>query len=159
MGDRDLHHHLAALGKAVEAGPDPIQQDGLGVGLVVDRHRHLGLEDGHQPVREHLLGDVELLGHDRLDAHGVRGADHRAFLGAEDALGRGAVEQVVEVRHRLHQLNPVLGVRQPPLVDLEERHDSLVVPQIRRGRSALDVAVHRLFEQDGREDPVTAEGG
>lgn len=43
------------------------------------------------------------------------------------------------------------------LVDLEDRHDVLDVPQVVGGRAAVDLAVHRHLEQDGRDDPIAVE--
>ena len=43
------------------------------------------------------------------------------------------------------------------LVDLEERHDLLVVPEVVGGAAALDLAVHRHLEEDRAEDAVAVE--
>ena len=48
----------------------------------------LGLDDRHEAVRENLLADLELLVDDRRHACVVGQLDDRAFLGAEDAVGR-----------------------------------------------------------------------
>jgi hypothetical protein len=49
-----------------------------------------------------------------------------------------------------------LSIREA-LVDLEERHDILFIPEIARRRLPLDFPVHGVFEQDGAQDPVAAE--
>ncbi len=54
-------------------------------------------------------------------------------------------------------LRAVLLVGQT-LVDLQERHDVLDVPQVVGRRAALDLAVHRLLEQDRAHDAVAVEG-
>jgi hypothetical protein len=43
------------------------------------------------------------------------------------------------------------------LVDLEERHDLLLLPQVGGRRLPADLAVHRVLEQDRAEDAVAAE--
>ena len=111
---------------------------------------------GHQALRQDLPTDLELLSHDRVQA-GAGQLDDRSFLGAEDAVGHRAVEQVVQARHRLHQLRAVLLVGQA-LVDLQERHDVLDVPQVVGRRTALDLAVHGHLEQDRAHDAVAVEG-
>ena len=113
----------------------------------------LRLDDRHQPGVEDLLADVELLGDDRVHAGLVRQLDDRAHLRAEHALGHGAGEQLVEPGDRLHHLHAV-GLVGQPLVDLEERHDVLDVPQVARRVAALDGAVHRLLEQDRPDAPA-----
>ena len=45
------------------------------------------------------------------------------------------------------------------LVDLQERHDILHVPQVVGRRTSLDLAVHRHLEQDRAHDAVAVEGG
>src|SRR5690606_18416662 len=111
----------------------------------------LGLEDGHQAGRENLAGDLELLIHVCLDALRVRALDERPLLRAEDALLTTAREQDVEAGHRLHQLDTVL-LRREPLVDLEERHDALLLPQVLRSALPFHLAVHRVLEEDRTDD-------
>ena len=67
-------------------------------------------------------------------------------------------EQVVEIGDRLHHLGAV-GLVGQALVDLQERHDVLVLPQVLGGALAVDLAVHGHLEEDRAEDPVAAEGG
>jgi len=45
------------------------------------------------------------------------------------------------------------------VVDLEERHDPLVLPEVLGGALPPDRALHRHLEQDRPEDPVAGEGG
>ena len=60
-------------------------------------------------------------------------------------------------RHRLHQLHAVrLGLE--ALVDLEDRDDVLDVPEVLGRRPPGDGPIHRVLEQDGREDAVALEG-
>jgi hypothetical protein len=56
----------------------------------------------------------------------------------------------------LHHLRAVVFGCQA-LVDLENRHHPLDVPQVVRGGTALDVAIHGHLEQDRGQDPVTVE--
>ena len=53
-------------------------------------------------------------------------------------------------------LHAVLLVGEP-LVDLEERDDLLLLPQVLGGGVPSIVAVHRLLEQDRAEDAVAVE--
>src|SRR5690606_15568707 len=43
------------------------------------------------------------------------------------------------------------------LVDLQERHHALVLPQVLGGALAVDLAVHRLLEEDRPDDAVAVE--
>ena len=70
----------------------------------------------------------------------------------------GPGEQPIEGRHRLHELDAVRLVGQA-LVDLEERDDALHAPQVVGGATALDLAVHRVLEQDGAEDAIAPKLG
>ena len=83
--------------------------------------------------------------------------DNRALLGPVDALLDGTLEELVKVRDGLHQLHAVSRVGEA-LVDLEDRNNSLVFPQIGGGGLAADLAVHGLLEQDRGEHPVAGEG-
>jgi hypothetical protein len=67
-----------------------------------------------------------------------------------------AFEQRAEIRHRFHDLGTVLHVGEA-LVDLQEGHDVLDVPQVARRRLSVDLAIHRVLEQDGAEDPIAVE--
>ena len=78
-----------------------------------------------------------------------------AHLGAEDAELDRAVAQLIELRHRPHQLDTVFfGFK--PAVDFDERHDLPLFPEIGRGRLAAHLAIHRAFEQDRADDLVAA---
>ena len=157
-GNRQLQHHLLAGGQLVEVLEDLVAENPFRLLLVGNRDRHLGLDDRHQALGENLAAKVELLGDIGGDARGGGSVDDRAHLGAEDAFGNGTVEQLVEVRHRLHQAHAVMCVGKA-LVDLEEGHHALVFPQEGGNRLAVDVAVHGAFEEDGADHAVAVEGG
>ena len=133
-------------------------QDFLGFGLVRNRDRHFRLDDRHQAVRQDLLADLELLRDDRGDARRIGRVDDRAHLGAEDALGHGALQQRVKTGNRLHQLHAVLAGFQA-LVDLQEGHDAALRPEILSGRNTVDRAVHGALKQDRADHLLAAEGG
>jgi hypothetical protein len=116
----------------------------------------LGLDDRDQPGGQDPARDLELLVDDRVDPDLVGRLDHRAHLGAEDAVARGACQERLEVGDRLHHLGAVRLVLEP-VVDLEERHDVLARPEVLRGADALDLPVHGLLEQDRRQDPLPGE--
>ena len=156
--DGQLQHDLLPLGDRIHALRQLGQQDLLGLGLVGGLDVHLGLEDRHQPLVEHLEAQVDLLRHDIGDARGVRGVDDRAFLGAEDAMCDGPVQQLRQARNGLHHLHAVDLVLQA-LVDLEEGDDALVLPQVAGRGLAADLAVHRHLEQDRADHLVTGETG
>ena len=146
-----------ALRQSVEPAEQRVAQEGFAAGLVGALDRNLRLDDGHQPVRRDLTGNLELLGDDRRDARLRCAVDHRAHLGAEDAKLDGALEQGVEAGYRLHQGDAVLlGLE--PLVDLEEWHDAALFPQEGRHRLAFRFAVHGAFEQDGGNHLGAGEG-
>ncbi len=155
---RHLEHHLAAGRQGVEPLGQFVEQDPLGARLVGALDRNLRLEDRHEPMAGDLFAELELLPRDRGDA-GLRGEiDDRAHLGAEHAELHRPREQLVEVGHRLHQADAVL-LRLEPFVDLDDRHDAPLLPQVGRNRLALRLAVHGALEQDGGDDPVAGEGG
>ena len=56
------------------------------------------LDNRHQAGGDDLLADLELLVNDCLDALGIRLLDHRAHLGAENAVGLGFFQQLAEIR-------------------------------------------------------------
>ena len=150
VGESQLEHHLPAGGQRVEALGQRVEQDLFRGRLVGRLDRDFRLEDRHEAVAGDLLADLELLPGDGGDPV-LRGVvDHRAHLGAEHAERGRASQQRVEARHRLHQLYAVL-VRLEPLVDLDDRHDAPVLPQIGRHGLALRLAVHGALEQDGRD--------
>ncbi len=70
----------------------------------------------------------------------------------------GALKQAVELGHRFHELDAVLRVGQP-LVDLDERHDVLLLPQVGHGVLAADRPIDRLLEQNRCQDFVAGEAG
>ena len=157
LRQRQLQHDLLVMAERVELFQDLGEQDVFGFGLVGDGDRHFRLDNRHQAVAQDLAADVELLGNDGRDAFRIRGMDHRAHLGAEDAFRNGMLEQHVEFRHRLHHLNAVFLFGKA-LVDLQERHDATFLPEIFGGRNTVDVAVHGALEQDGTHDLVAIEG-
>src|SRR5665647_21414 len=137
LGERQLEHHPLVGAEHVQLADQRGTQHVLGRGLLRGVDVDLGLDDRHQPAREDLQPDAELLRDDGADSGGVRERDHRAHLGAEDAVGPGPRQQVVEVGDRLHHPCAVRLVRQA-LVDLEERDDPLRLPQVLGRAHALD---------------------
>src|SRR5690606_17248972 len=107
--------------------------------------RVLGLEDRHHVMTQYLVPDFELLLYYCGNATAVSGIDYGPLFGAVDADPLGSHKQLVEPRHRLHQLNAV-GLFLQALVDLEEWRDSLRDQRL-RNRDSVDGAVHRLLEQ------------
>src|SRR5262245_47448969 len=157
LGKRELEHDQLIGFESVELLAQCRLEQRFGPGLGRTMNVHFGLDDRHQVRGDDLPSDLELLAHDARDPRLVRLLDERAHLGSEDALGDGAAEQRPELRHRLHQLDAVLLLRQP-LVHLQERPHALHVPAIVRGRLALDAAIHGVLEQDGAEDSLAGEG-
>ena len=119
---------------------------------------HLRLDDGNEPCVENLQPDIELLVHNGGNASIVVVFDDRAHLRAEDTLIASSREERVEFRHRLHYLRAVLLVGKP-LVYLDDRNDVLGIPQVLGGPDTVDVAIHRAFEQDRREHPISVKRG
>mmetsp|Transcript_64407 Transcript_64407/g.163256 ORF Transcript_64407/g.163256 Transcript_64407/m.163256 type:complete len:211 (+) Transcript_64407:226-858(+) len=139
------------MGQLPQTLKKKVQQQPLASLLVRCMYVHLRLQDGHQALGQDTPGDVELLLHNGLDALLVEVLDHRSLLGAEDASGHAAIQQVVQRRHVLHQLHAILLLGQT-LVDLQEGHHPLLLPQeLRRGHAA-DLPVHGRLEEDRSHD-------
>ena len=117
----------------------------------------LWLDDRHQTGMEHRSCDSERLLHDGLDPDRVSQCHHRPHLGAVHAVSEGPLQQGVHVRDGLYQLDAV-GLLGQALVDLEERHDLLVLPEELRRTLSLDLTVHRHLEQDRSQDAAPVEG-
>ena len=113
---------------------------------------------GTRPAPMMLAADLELLAHDGTHTGLVAQLDDRAHLRAEHAMRDRPGQDGVEVRHRLHDLRPV-GLVGQALVDLQEGHDVLLLPQVLRGTHPHDLAVHRHLEQDRAEDALAVERG
>ena len=64
---------------------------------------------------------------------------------------------MVEIGHRLHDLHAA-GFVFETLVDLQERHDLLLRPEILGAAQSLDLAIHGPLEEDRTENPVSVEG-
>ena len=154
---RELQHDLLVVTDRRQVADDRRVQQllGLGLGRAVDVH--LGLDDGHEAASEDLHPHLELLVHHRIDACLVGGLDDRAHLGAEHALVGGTGQEFVQTRVGLHHLRVVVLVGEA-LVGLQERNDTLVLPEVGGRALALDLAVHGVLEQDGAHDPIAAEG-
>ena len=112
----------------------------------------------HTHTLTHTLTHTHLLVDDSLDPLLVGNLNDRPHLGPEDPLLLPPLAEVVKSGVGLHDLGPVL-LRGEPLVDLEERDDLLLLPEVRRGSLPLDVPVHGVLEEDGPEDPVPRELG
>src|SRR5580693_3779917 len=104
-----------------------------------------------------LFAKLELLLGDGGDAGFRRLVDDRAHLGAEYAKLARPTQELVEVRDRLHQADPILLLSKP-LVDLDDWNDAAFLPQVGRDRLALRLAVHRALKQDGGYDLVACKG-
>ena len=118
---------------------------------------HLGLDNRHQAVAQHLPRNLELLPDHRGNALAVGDIDHRPFLGPEHAEPFCSGQQGVQIGHRFHHLDAV-GLCLEALVDLDERNDPLIDKRL-RGRLAFDLTVHRPLEQDRADNFPSAEAG
>mmetsp|Transcript_25608 Transcript_25608/g.65313 ORF Transcript_25608/g.65313 Transcript_25608/m.65313 type:complete len:268 (-) Transcript_25608:143-946(-) len=144
------------MGQLPQTLKKKVQQQPLASLLVRCLYVHLRLQDGHQALGQDTPGDVELLLHNGLDALLVEVLDHRSLLGAEDASGHAAIQQVVQRRHVLHQLHSILLLGQT-LVDLQEGHHPLVLPEVCRRRKAADLTVDGPLKEDRSHDTGTVE--
>mmetsp|Transcript_11086 Transcript_11086/g.29364 ORF Transcript_11086/g.29364 Transcript_11086/m.29364 type:complete len:211 (-) Transcript_11086:1531-2163(-) len=151
LRDGELEHHLLFRRQFREPLQTLGEQRFFAAVLVGRIYVHLGLKHGHEAFGDDFQGDLELLGDDRFDSLFVVLLDDGALLGAENAGFHRFVEQLVELRHVLHQLNAVLFFCQT-LVDLQERHDPFLFPKVLGRGDRCDFAVHRGLEQDGADD-------
>src|SRR5665647_1099635 len=157
VGQGQFEHHPLVAGEPVELRRDRGRHHRLRLGLLRAVDVHLRLDDRHEPCVEDPQPDLELLAHVGIDARLVSPQDDGARLGAEHPVGLRSGKEVVQTGHRLHQPHAVDLLRQP-LVDLHERDDVLVLPQVLGGALAGDLALHGHLEQDRAEDPLTREG-
>ena len=67
-----------------------------------------------------------------------------------------AVQQGVETRDGLHELDAVLLLGEA-FVDLQDGDDALLGPKEVRSEETVDLAVHGVLKEDGREDLVLVE--
>jgi DNA-binding CsgD family transcriptional regulator len=151
-GDGDLHHDRRVARKRRQVLGDGVVQDRLGLLLVRALDADLGLQDRHQAGLPDPLRVRELLVDDRFDTGRVGVGDERPHLGAEHVVPVRLLELVVQRVDGLHELHVVLDGGQAE-VDLQERHHVLGFPQVLTAGDALDVAFHRLYEQDRPEHP------
>ena len=156
LGEGQLEQHVLARVEGVERAEQHVVQQRLGRRLLGAVDVDLGFDDRHQTGRQDAPCGVELLCDNGIHATAIGREDHRPHLGAEHAVLLGTLEQGVQARHRLHRLDAVrlLGQAQ---VDLEEGHHVLAGPEVLGRPEPVDLALHGLLEQDGREDAVTAE--
>ncbi len=155
-GDRQLQHHRLIVGERIELHGDAIAQQTLGRFLLGTVDVDFGLDDRDQPGGEDLLGHLELLVDDRVDASAVGKLHHRTHLRAEHAEADRTLAQLTQARDRVHDLSAVRDIGKA-LVDLQEWHDVLGRPQVVSGAGALDLAVHRLLEQNRSEHAIAGE--
>ena len=156
--DGDLEHDLGIGGQLCEVLLHAAEHDLLCLCLVGAVDVDLGFEDGDESLADDLHADLELLVDDGTDAVGVRLFDDGAHLRTEDVTLVRAVKQLVESRDRLHELNAVLLVGKS-LVDLEDGDDALFLPEVVCGVEVVDLAIHRVLEEDCREDAALVERG
>ena len=102
------------------------------------------------------MRDLELLIDDGLDADRARPLDERAHLCSEHAVLLRTRQQGSEAGDGAHDLHAV-PFRGQALVDLQERDNPLDGPQIRHRVTAIDLAIHRVLEQNGSEDVIAVE--
>src|SRR5215510_6818226 len=116
----DLEHDQLSRWQLVQLLEDRRFEQLFGLGLFRAANIHFGLDDRYQTSADDLLSCFELLIHNVLDALSVGLLDERAHLGSEYALCFGLVEQRAKLRHRLHELDPIL-LRCAALVHLDRK--------------------------------------
>ena len=158
LGQGELEHHLLIIRQRIKRLGQLGQKDVFGGGLVFDRDGHLGFNDRDHPMAQDLLTDHELLRHQGGNAVGRGGIYDRAHLGAENAFAGGMCQKRIKVGHGFHQAHAV-GFILKAFVNLEERHNAALLPQIGGGGLATDLAVHCHFKQDRANHPVSGKGG
>jgi len=153
---RQLEHDTLTGRQLPQALHQTIEEKPLALLLVGGLDVDLGLQHRHEALRQDLPAHLELLLHNRLNARDAGPLDHRALLRAEDARRHRLVQQGIQRRHLLHELHAVFLLLQA-LVDLQEGHHLLVLPQVLRRRLPTDLAVHGGLEEDGSDCPLAVE--
>ena len=154
--DGDLEHDLGIGGQLCEVLLHATEHDLLCLCLVRAVDVDLGLEDGDEPLADDLHADLELLVNDGADAGRVCLLDDGAHFRAEDVAFLCAIQQGVETRDGLHELDAVLLLGEA-FVDLQDGDDALLGPKEVRSEETVDLAVHGVLKEDGREDLVLVE--
>jgi DNA-binding CsgD family transcriptional regulator/tetratricopeptide (TPR) repeat protein len=155
VGDRQLEHDLPVAHR-VEPAHQLLEQNRFGARLVGTLDENFRLEDRHEAVLRHLLGEIELLIDDCGNSTLRRQVDRRAFFGSVNAFFNSSREQIVEARNRLHHADAVfLGFE--AFVDLQKRHDTALLPEIAGDGFPLSFSVHRTLEENRSDDFVACE--
>lgn len=154
--DGDLEHDLGIGGQLCEVFFDGAEHDLLCFFFIGAVDVDLRLEDGDKTLADDLHADLELLVNDGADAGRVCLLDDGAHFRSEDVAFLCAVQQGVETRDGLHELDAVLLLGEA-FVDLQDGDDALLGPKEVRSEETVDLAVHGVLKEDGREDLVLVE--
>mmetsp|Transcript_81553 Transcript_81553/g.212093 ORF Transcript_81553/g.212093 Transcript_81553/m.212093 type:complete len:208 (-) Transcript_81553:8-631(-) len=117
----------------------------------------LELQNWHQAIGHGALAEPELLLNQGPDAICFRQLDGGACLRPEDTRRSCGLKQLPEAGDVLHKLDSTFFVCQA-FVDLQERHDPLLLPQVSRGWQVADASVEGILKQDGGDDARAVEG-
>ena len=154
--DGDLEHDFGIGGQLCEVLFDGAEHDLLCLFFIGAVDVDLRLEDGDKTLADDLHADLELLVNDGADAGRVCLLDDGAHFRAEDVAFLCAIQQGVETRDGLHELDAVLLLGEA-FVDLQDGDDALLGPKEVRSEETVDLAVHGVLKEDGREDLVLVE--
>lgn len=155
-GKRELEHDLLVVAELVQLLQDAGLQQIFALFLVSRLDVDLRLDDRDKTMSNDLLANLELLFNDGLDTLRVGGVDVGSHLGSKDTLGLSACEELIQLRHGLHQLNSV-GFLGKTLVALQEGNNVLLLPEEVASGHAFDLTVHGVLEQNGTQDLLANE--
>ena len=133
LRQRQLQHHLLSGSESVEVHEQgrPFNSTSAcsfsGLWMSIS-----GSMIGTRSASRDAPADLELLVDHRLHPGRIRELDDRAHLRPEDPALLRPGQQGIQRGHRLHHLGPVRFCRES-LVDLEERYDALLLPQVAGG--------------------------
>ena len=155
--NRELQHHLLLRTQGIEVLEEGRLEEPLRALLVRRVDVDLGLDDRHEAGRQDPAGRssncwATTSSMPLASAHFTT----ERILVPNTPLPLARASSASRSGHRLHQLHAVRLVGQA-LVDLQEWHHLLHGPQVVGTAPALDLAVHRLLEQDRAQDAIAVE--
>ena len=132
---------------------DFILHDLLRFSLIRTVNINLRLQYGNQSRSGNAKPDFKLLIHNLFDAHRVSLLNHGTHLSSENMPLHRTYKEFIQPRNRLHQPDSVRFLCQT-LIHLQDRDDTLLLPQVIRSQLIPNLPLHGILKKDGCQDMV-----